>query len=107
MTRMIRYLMAVALTTLTLAGCATVGEDFPKQKVAQIHIGETNREAIESMFGEPWRTGLEDGKRTWTYGRYRWSLFSEAQTTDLVVRFDDNGTVSSYVFNTTESLESE
>ncbi len=54
------------------------------------------------MFGEPWRTGIEDGKRTWTYGKYKWSAFGEAETTDLVVRFNQDGTVSSYVYNTTE-----
>ena len=54
------------------------------------------------MFGDPWRTGIEDGKRTWSYGRYRYSLFDDAETTDLVVRFNKDGTVSSYVFNTTE-----
>jgi hypothetical protein len=54
------------------------------------------------MFGEPWRTGIEDGKRTWTYGKYKWSAFGDAETTDLVVRFNQDGTVSSYVYNTTE-----
>ncbi|CCG97203.1 hypothetical protein MARHY3749 [Marinobacter nauticus ATCC 49840] len=54
------------------------------------------------MFGEPWRTGIEDGKRTWTYGKYRWSAFGDDETTDLVVRFNNDGTVSSYVYNTTE-----
>lgn len=86
----------------TAAGCATVGRDFATHKVEQIEIGETTRAEIEQMFGEPWRTGIEDGKRTWTYGKYRWSAFGEAETTDLVVRFNEDGTVSSYVYNTTE-----
>lgn len=93
-------LLAVVLATLV--GCATVGRDFPTHNVDQIEIGETTRSDIQTLFGEPWRTGVEDGKRTWTYGRYRWSAFGEAETTDLVVRFNDDGTVASYVFNTTE-----
>lgn len=88
--------------SLTVAGCASVGQDFATHKVDQINIGETTRTDIETMFGEPWRTGVEDGKRTWTYGKYRWSAFGDAETTDLVVRFNQDGTVSSYVFNTTE-----
>ncbi|MBE01743.1 outer membrane protein assembly factor BamE [Marinobacter lutaoensis] len=92
----------LALMLAVLAGCATVGRDFPTHNVDQIRIGETTRADIQAMFGEPWRTGVEDGQRTWTYGRYRWSAFGEAQTTDLVVRFNDDGTVASYVFNTTE-----
>jgi hypothetical protein len=53
------------------------------------------------MFGEPWRTGLEDGQRTWTYGYYKYNLLGASQTRDLVVRFDDAGTVRSYTFNST------
>lgn len=84
------------------AGCASVGEEFATHKVDEIKVGETTRSEIETMFGDPWRTGLEDGKRTWTYARYRWSAFSEAETTDLVVRFSDDGIVDSYVYNTSE-----
>ena len=84
------------------AGCASVGKDFATHKVDQITIGETTRNDVEAMFGEPWRTGMEDGKPTWTYGKYYWSAFGEAETTDLVVRFNQDGTVSSYVYNTTE-----
>lgn len=54
------------------------------------------------MFGEPWRTGIEDGKRTWTYAHYRYSLFGPEQTRDLLVRFDDEGNVVSYSYNTTQ-----
>lgn len=84
------------------AGCASVGQEFPTHKVEEIKVGETTRSEIEAMFGDPWRTGLEDGKRTWTYARYRWSAFRDAETTDLVVRFRDDGTVDSYVYNTTQ-----
>ncbi|MDX1598568.1 MAG: outer membrane protein assembly factor BamE [Marinobacter sp.] len=95
---------AIILVALSLivAGCATVGQDFPTHNVDQIEIGETTRAEIQELFGEPWRTGIEDGKRTWTYGKYRWSAFGDAETTDLVVRFNQDGTVSSYVYNTTE-----
>ena len=87
---------------LAAAGCASVGKEFATHKVEEITVGETTRSDIEAMFGDPWRTGLEDGKRTWTYARYRWSAFHEAETTDLVVRFKEDGTVDSYVYNTTQ-----
>lgn len=94
--------IVVAFVLVLGAGCATVGKDFATHNVDQIIIGETTRSDIQEMFGEPWRTGLEDGKRTWSYGKYRWSAFGDAETTDLVVRFNDDGRVSSYVYNTTE-----
>lgn len=93
---------SVALIMVAMVGCATVGKDFATHSVDQIQIGETTRTDIQEMFGEPWRTGIEDGKRTWTYGKYKWSAFGDAETTDLVVRFNEDGTVSSYVYNTTE-----
>lgn len=100
----VRSFSAIALFSMLfiVAGCATVGQDFATHNVDQIEIGETTRADIQEMFGEPWRTGVEDGKRTWTYGKYRWSAFGDAETTDLVVRFNKDGTVSSYVYNTTE-----
>ncbi|PVY76836.1 SmpA/OmlA family protein [Tamilnaduibacter salinus] len=93
---------AMMLAPLLLAGCATVGQDFATHKVDRIRIGETTRDEVQSMFGDPWRTGLKDGQRTWTYGKYRWSAFDDSQTTDLVITFDDEGRVASYVYNTTE-----
>ncbi|NMT62667.1 outer membrane protein assembly factor BamE domain-containing protein [Marinobacter orientalis] len=96
------FTITLFVLSVVVAGCATVGEDFATHNVDQIEIGETTRAEIQEMFGEPWRTGVEDGKRTWTYGKYRWSAFGDAETTDLVVRFNQDGTVSSYVYNTTE-----
>jgi hypothetical protein len=54
---------------------------------------------VERMFGPPWRTGIEDGLATWTYGEYKYSLFGATRTRDLVIRFAPNGVVSSYSFS--------
>ena len=86
---------------LFLSACATVGKDFPSGKVNEIQIGKTTQAEIEAMFGKPWRTGIEDGFVTWTYGKYKYSAFSQTQTKDLVVRFDNSKIVRSYTFNTT------
>jgi SmpA/OmlA family protein len=96
--------LACALA-LALAGCLTVGRDFPADRVKEIEIGHTTRDEVHRMFGEPWRTGLEDGRRTWTYGRYRYKLFGTTETRDLVVRYDANGVVASYTFNSAPPLE--
>ena len=82
-----------------LAGCFTVGEAFPVAPVARIEIGSTTQRQIRETFGAPWRTGLEDGQETWTYGHYRYALLGETRTRDLVVRFDDRDVVVSYSFN--------
>lgn len=98
-------LLVLSVLFLLSYGCANVGHDFPDDLVTRIKIHETTRDQIRSMFGAPWRVGLEDGQQTWTYGRYRYSLFKDASTKDMVIRFDRQGIVSSYTFNTTEHQE--
>lgn len=93
-------LMLLALSVFVI-GCATVGQPYAEHKVAEIKVGETTRADIQKMFGDPWRTGSESGQQTWTYGHYRYSVFSDAQTSDLVVRYDASGRVASYTFNRT------
>jgi outer membrane protein assembly factor BamE (lipoprotein component of BamABCDE complex) len=102
--RMMLLITALLLTAF-LSGCFTVGHDFPVDQVPAIKIGKTTQDDIKSMFGSPWRVGAEDGQRTWTYGKYRYSAFSETSTQDLVVRFNDRGVVASFTFNTTEHQE--
>ena len=98
-------LTIIVVLILAIAGCFTVGNDFPVDQVSAIKIGKSTQEDIRSMFGSPWRVGMEDGQRTWTYGKYRYSAFSETKTQDLVIRFDDQGKVVTFTFNTTEHQE--
>jgi hypothetical protein len=101
--RFSRILTAAVMGGILLlaVGCATVGRDFSTSGVAAIRIGETTKTDARALFGNPWRTGVEDGRETWTYGHYRYSLFGPAQTRDLVLRFDKEGRVLSYTFNST------
>ncbi len=95
--------IAAMLATVALAaGCATIGAPFAVENVRNLEIGKTSRSDVVQMFGAPWRTGLEDGRETWTYGHYRYSLFGADRTRDLVVRFGADGKVASYTFSSTE-----
>ena len=94
-----------AVLVMFFAGCATVGQDFPDTNVTDIEIGKTTQDDIRIMFGAPWRVGIEDGQRTWTYGNYSYGLFVEKKAKDLVIRFDDKNVVASYTFSTTEHNE--
>ncbi len=82
-----------------------MGREFPASQVSIIKIGETTQNQIRSIFGSPWRIGIENGERTWTYGNYHYNLFGQGSTEDLVIRFDKQGTVASFVFNTTKHKE--
>jgi hypothetical protein len=90
---------------LSFIACANIGRDFDTSKVYNITIGKTTQADILAMFGQPWRVGLEDGILRWTYGSYHYSVFREARTKDLVVRFDSKNIVTSYSFNTTDATE--
>jgi outer membrane protein assembly factor BamE (lipoprotein component of BamABCDE complex) len=90
---------SVAASQLT--GCVTVGQEFAAHRVAEIKIGQTKRQEITELFGTPWRTGMEDGRPTWTYGIYKYALFGGNDSQDLLIRFDPQGIVRSYTFNST------
>lgn len=96
--RFLQPLMATALfviLTLPVTGCMpSLGNPFPVSQVRNIEINVTTMAEIRDMFGDPWRTGLEDGQRTWTYGEYSVNL-----TRDLVIRFNDLNVVKSYSFS--------
>jgi len=93
--RNIIALMLLATLSLPLTGCMpSVGRPFPVQQVRQIEIGTTTKAEIQQIFGDPWRTGIEDGFRTYTYGEY-----SVKMSRDLVIRFDDKDVVKSYSFS--------
>ena len=93
------------LLAIVITACATIGHEFPVERVSDIQLQRTTQAEIRSIFGEPWRVGIEDGQPTWTYAKYRYKLFGQPSTQDLVVRFDERGTVVSYTFNTTEHDE--
>ncbi len=96
--------LSLAMIVL-LSGCASFGKEFPVHDVGRIEIGKTTQKQIIEMFGSPWRTGLESGQKTWTYGSYGYALFQEKRATDLVIRFDEKNLVASYTFSTTEHNE--
>ena len=100
--RTVFALILLFAASVLLSACLTVGKSFPDYAVPDIKIGKTTESEIRKLFGPPWRTGMDDGDRTWTYGHYRYSLFQDAKTEDLVIRFDKDGVVSSYTFNTTD-----
>jgi hypothetical protein len=91
----------VVAASLLFAACLTVGREFPVENVRTLQIGQTSQDDVRRSFGQPWRVGIEDGQRTWTYGHYRYAALGTTRTRDLVIRFDDRGRVVSYTFNST------
>jgi hypothetical protein len=92
----------LAVLILSASGCASMGHKFPAGQVQSIRIGETTQNDIYTTFGSPWRTGIENGFKTWAYGDYEYNLFSDSQTEDLVIKFDKRGVVSGFNYNSTK-----
>ena len=85
--------------SLFCSACITIGKPFPVQEVPTIVINQTTSRDLLDVFGQPYRTGMDDGDETWTYVHYKLRMAGEQQTRDLYVRFNTNGTVKSYSFN--------
>lgn len=92
-------LAPVAAAAALLAACMTMGRPFDAAKVPSLVLGKTTQTEVMAEFGRPFRTGIEDGSATWTYLRYRFSLFGRQDTKDLYIRFNADGTVKSYAYN--------
>ena len=88
--------------TLWLAGCVTVGVEFNQDALDQIKVGVTTTEEVRTLLGNPIRTGLEDGKLTWTYMRYKASLGGTVEGHDLVLRFDEKNRVIVLNYSSTD-----
>lgn len=99
--RLSSLLLLSGIFSTQLTGCFTVGQEFAAHRVNEIKVGQTRRQEISEMFGTPWRTGMEDGRPTWTYGIYKYALFGGNDSQDLLIRFDPQGVVRSYTFNST------
>jgi hypothetical protein len=84
------------------SSCISVGIPF-EGDVVWIAPGKTKRSDIVAKMGEPFRVGYDSGFLTFTYAFYRYSLFSQARTKDLLIRFEATGIVHSYSY--TSSFE--
>jgi outer membrane protein assembly factor BamE (lipoprotein component of BamABCDE complex) len=96
-------LFVLTAVAFAISGCMTMGRPFPADRIAAILIGTTTRDEIHAKFGEPYRTGIEDGDSTWTYLLYHFSAFNGEKTRDLYIRFDASDKVKSYAFNTNDT----
>ena len=97
----------LVLTAIVLSACSpvTLGRDFPVDGISSIQIGTTTQTEIQKIFGKPWRTGIEDGMLTWSYGYFSYDLSGKGLGRDLILKFNESGIVRSYSFNSTEKKE--
>ena len=91
---------AVLVLSLAASACVSVGRRFDTEAVKSVVVGKTTQSDIARSFGTPSRTGIDSGDATWTYLDYHFGLFGRQRAIDLLVKFNADGTVKSYAFNT-------
>jgi len=98
------YISGITFFSCITTSCLTVGSQFPSS-VTWIKQASTTRTDVEKAFGPPFRVGYDSGLKTYSYGYYKYSLFSESQTKDLTIRFNANDTVNSYTFTSSFAVD--
>jgi hypothetical protein len=79
------------------SSCVSVGNKFTGD-INNIKIGVTTRQEIENNFGSPFKVGIDNGLKSYNYLYLKNELFSDPQKKELLLMFNENGTVNSYSF---------
>ena len=85
-------------TILLPGGCGTAGKSFNASKIESIVNGTTTRSDIKKIFGEPFKTGIQNGQPIWVYEDHHYSIISNDSSKDLIIIFGPNGVVQSHQF---------
>ena len=87
------------LAAMLSTGCVstTFGREFPSPAAREITVGQTGKEDLRRLFGEPYQVGIDSGDATWRwfFGRRTWGT---ERTKDLSIRWNGDGTVKAYAF---------
>ncbi len=100
--RPLPILVALLLCLTWIAGCGTVGSDFSVEQAHSIENGKTTKEDIAQMFGEPFKTGIQNGHPIWIYEQNKYKAMGDDTSKSLIVEFDDKGVVRSFQVTSNE-----
>ena len=94
------YIGLIILVGIILlpGGCGTAGKNFNASKIGSIVNGTTTQSDIKKIFGEPFKTGIQNGQPIWVYEDHLYSIISNDSSKDLIIIFGPNGVVQSHQF---------
>ena len=95
---MIKPLLSIfiALTVLTLSGCANIGKQFDPALSKSIVVGQTTLADIKTKFGEPFKKGIQNGDLVWVYEYNEYRGSTNSLSKNLTIVFDRNNIVKSH-----------
>jgi len=79
-------------------GCGTSGKSFNTSKIESIVNRVTTQSDIKKMFGEPFKTGVQNGQPIWVYEDHQYSIVGNDTSKDLIIIFSSDGIVQSHQF---------
>ncbi len=92
------FTLLTLAVSMVFSACVTNGDYF-KSETAWIRENETKQADVKMILGAPYSVGNSQGKPTWTYGFYRYKLFSKSSQKELRFFWNPDGTVNSFSFN--------
>ncbi|PIP74249.1 MAG: hypothetical protein COW89_00095 [Nitrospinae bacterium CG22_combo_CG10-13_8_21_14_all_47_10] len=98
-----RVLNIILLAALLFAfGCGTAGKNFDESLYKNIVAGTTTYNEVQSMFGSPFKKGVQNGYKVWTYEYNFYNALGKNITKDMVIVFDQSGVVKSHQMMTNQ-----
>ncbi len=93
------YLVAAsAFSLLSLTSCVTSGREFPSQ-IGWVTKGKTHQKDVKLVLGDPQFVGNSDGVPVWTFGYYKYRLFSPSYTKEVKFYWNADNSVQAFSFN--------
>ena len=89
-----RYIAISFAALMLLAGCASVGRDFPFDRINEIKPGVSTKADVSAILGKPMsRNAMADGQEYWGYLHSTKKPFSDVESKSYTVFFDADGVV--------------
>jgi hypothetical protein len=83
-------------------GCGTTGENFNASLYKNIITGTTTHKEIQAMFGHPFKKGIQNGSKVWTYEYNFYNSLGNDIIKDMVIVFTPSGVVKSHQMMTNQ-----
>ena len=91
------------LANLFFIGCGTTGKNFNESLHKNIVVGTTTHKEIQAMFGSPFKKGIQNGYKTWTYEYNFYNALGNNITKDIIIVFTQSGVVKSHQMMTNQN----
>ena len=86
------------MMSLAICSCVTQGRDFVSQ-LDWVKKGKTRQGDVKLVLGDPQFVGSSDGTPAWTYGYYKYRLFSPSYTKEVKFYWNPDNTIQTWSFN--------